>query len=175
MPSHYALIVTGKPIMVFWSYCQLTSKPKSYEVAESPHVVLPPMGIKACIVQNLRYATFDYPLQRINKMEKEDFKAHVQYDDWKGSVAADSADQEDFSDFLRDKGVLKEGEIVKGISFYSAEHFFDVEAFVSDDEHGLRREKVKMTLEEFFKTFKRFSVKISRNGELDDQDIEFEE
>lgn len=161
--------------MVFWSYCQLTSKPKSYEVAESPHVVLPPMGIKACIVQNLRYATFDYPQQRINKMEKEHFKAHVQYDDWKGSVAADSADQEDFSDFLRDKGILKEGEIVKGISFYSAERFFDVEAFVSDDEHGLRREKVKMTLEEFFKTFKRFSVKISRNGELDDQDIEFEE
>ena len=112
--------------MVFWSYCQLTSKPKSYEVAESPHVVLPPMGIKACIVQNLRYATFDYPQQRINKMEKEHFKAHVQYDDWKGSVAADSADQEDFSDFLRDKGVLKEGEIVKGISFYSAERFFDV-------------------------------------------------
>ncbi|WP_230350687.1 hypothetical protein [Lelliottia sp. WAP21] len=108
-------------------------------------------------------------------MEKEHFKAHVQYDDWKGSVAADSADQEDFSDFLRDKGVLKEGEIVKGISFYSAERFFDVEAFVSDDEHGLRREKVKMTIEEFFKTFKRFSVKISRNGELDDQEIEFEE
>lgn len=100
---------------------------------ESPHVVLPPTGIKACIVQNLGYATFDYPQQRINKMEKEHFKAHVQYDDWKGSVAADSADQEDFSDFLRDKGVLKEGEIVKGISFYSAERFFDVEAFVSDD------------------------------------------
>ena len=59
--------------MVFWSYCQLTSKPKSYEVAESPHVVLPPMGIKACIVQNLRYATFDYPQQRITKMEKENF------------------------------------------------------------------------------------------------------
>lgn len=49
--------------MVFWSYCQLTSKPKSYEVAESPHVVLPPMGIKACIVQNLRYAIFDYTQQ----------------------------------------------------------------------------------------------------------------
>lgn len=64
---------------------------------------------------------------------------------------------------------------MKGISFYSAERFFDVEAFVSDDEHALRREKVKITLEEFFKTFKRFSVKISRNGELDDQEIEFEE
>ena len=28
-------------------------------------------------------------------MEKEHFKAHVQYDDWKGSVAADSADQDE--------------------------------------------------------------------------------
>ncbi|AXO42074.1 hypothetical protein EYS39_14335 [Cronobacter sakazakii] len=30
-------------------------------------------GNKACIVQNLRYATFDYPQQRITKMEKENF------------------------------------------------------------------------------------------------------
>ena len=32
-----------------------------------------------------------------------------------------------------------------------------------------------MTFEEFFKTFKRFSIKLSRNGELDDQEIEFKE
>lgn len=32
-------------------------------------------------------------------MEKDHFKASAQYDDWKGSVAADGADQEDFSDF----------------------------------------------------------------------------
>ncbi|NIF34197.1 hypothetical protein F3J29_18900 [Enterobacter sp. Cy-643] len=106
-------------------------------------------------------------------MEKEHFKAHVQYDDWKGSVAADSADQEDFSDFLRNKGMLNDGEVVKGISFYSAERFFDVEAYVFDDNQELRREKVEMTFEEFFKTFKRFSIKISRHGELDDQEIDY--
>lgn len=58
-------------------------------------------------------------------MEKEHFKAAAQYDDWKGSVAADGADQGDFSEFLRVKGILKQDEIVKGISFYSAERFFD--------------------------------------------------
>ncbi|PKQ47921.1 hypothetical protein CXH12_19155 [Citrobacter portucalensis] len=108
-------------------------------------------------------------------MEKKHFKAAAQYDDWKGSVAADGADQNDFSEFLRVKGILKQDEIVKGISFYSAEHFFDVEAYVTDKQHGLRRERVEMTLEEFFKTFKRFSIKISRKGEFDDQDIEFKE
>lgn len=108
-------------------------------------------------------------------MEKEQFKAVAQYDDWKGSVAADGADQNDFSEFLRAKGILKQGEIVKGISFYSAEHFFDVEAYVTDDQHGLRKERVEMTLEEFFKTFKRFSIKISRKGEFENQEIEFKE
>ena len=108
-------------------------------------------------------------------MTKEHFKASTQYNDYKGTVAADRADQDSFSDFLRAKGILKEGEIVKGISFYSAERFFDVEAYVTDDQHGLRRERVEITLDEFFKTFKRFSIKLSRNGELDDQEIEFRE
>ncbi|EOG8192202.1 hypothetical protein ACLIVM_001010, partial [Klebsiella pneumoniae] len=99
-------------------------------------------------------------------MQKEHFKANTQYNDYKGTVAADRADQDSFSDFLRAKGILKEGEIVKGISFYSAERFFDVEAYVTDDQHGLRRERVEITLDEFFKTFKRFSIKLSRNGEL---------
>ena len=108
-------------------------------------------------------------------MQKEHFKANTQYNDYKGTVAADRADQDSFSDFLRVKGILKEGEIVKGISFYSAERFFDVEAYVTDDQHGLRRERVEITLDEFFKTFKRFSIKLSRNGELDDQEIEFRE
>ncbi|MGR7513305.1 hypothetical protein ACU60F_01775 [Klebsiella aerogenes] len=108
-------------------------------------------------------------------MQKEHFKANTQYNDYKGTVAADRADQDSFSDFLRAKGILKEGEIVKGISFYSAERFFDVEAYVTDDQQGLRRERVEITLDEFFKTFKRFSIKLSRDGELDDQEIEFRE
>lgn len=108
-------------------------------------------------------------------MPKEHFKAQAQYDDWKGTAAADRADQDNFSDFLRAQGIMNEGEIVKGISFYSAEHFFDIEAYITDGDYGLRREKVKMTFEEFFKTFKRFSIKLSRNGELDDKEIEFKE
>ena len=52
-------------------------------------------------------------------MTKEQFKAAAQYDDWKGSVAADELEKKNFSDFLRAKGILKQGEVVKGISVYS--------------------------------------------------------
>lgn len=108
-------------------------------------------------------------------MEKEYFKAAAQYDDWKGSVAADDLEKNNFSDFLRAKGILKQGEVVKGISFYSGVNRFDVEAYIADDKNVLRKEDIQMTLEEFFKTFKRFSIKISLKGEFDDQEIEFKE
>ncbi|HHU1792279.1 TPA: hypothetical protein ACUA5O_004511, partial [Escherichia coli] len=52
---------------------------------------------------------------------------------------------------------------------------FDVEAYIADDKNLLRKEDIQITLEEFFKTFKRFSIKISRKGEFDDQEIEFKE
>ncbi|HBQ1077028.1 hypothetical protein [Klebsiella pneumoniae] len=106
-------------------------------------------------------------------MQNEHFKASTQYNDFKGTVAADRADQGSFSDFLRARGILKQDEIVKGISFFSAENFFDVEAYIFDQAGELRRETVKITLTDFFNTFKRFSIKLSRNGELDDQEIEF--
>ena len=67
-------------------------------------------------------------------MQKEHFKANTQYNDYKGTVAADRADQDSFSDFLRAKGILKEGEIVKGISFFRTGNLFDVEAYIM--EHG---------------------------------------
>jgi hypothetical protein len=108
-------------------------------------------------------------------MTKEHFKAAAQYDDWKGSVAADELEKKNFSDFLRAKGILKQGEVVKGISVYSSVNRFDVEAYIADDKNALRKEDIQITLEEFFKTFKRFSINISRKGELDDQEIEFKE
>nr|WP_241830952.1 hypothetical protein [Klebsiella pneumoniae] len=95
--------------------------------------------------------------------------------DYKGTVAADRADQDSFSDFLRAKGILKEGEIVKGISFFRTGNLFDVEAYIMEQTGELRRENVQITLEDFFNTFKRFSIKLSRNGEFDDQEIEFKE
>ncbi|WP_250560335.1 hypothetical protein, partial [Escherichia coli] len=116
------------------------------------------------------------PLITHNKgkiMRKEYFKAAAQYDDWEGSVAADELEKKNFSDFLRVKGVLKQGEVVKGISLYSGEHRFDVEAYIADDKNVLRKEDIQITLEEFFKTFKRFSITISRKGEFEGQEIEF--
>ncbi|MFY4545113.1 hypothetical protein [Escherichia coli] len=106
-------------------------------------------------------------------MRKEYFKAAAQYDDWEGSVAADELEKKNFSDFLRVKGVLKQGEVVKGISLYSGEHRFDVEAYIADDKNVLRKEDIQITLEEFFKTFNRFSITISRKGEFEGQEIEF--
>ena len=108
-------------------------------------------------------------------MTKEQFEAAAQYDDWKGSVAADELEKKNFSDFLRAKGILKQGEVVKGISVYSGVNRFDVEAYIADDKNALRKEDIQITLGEFFKTFKRFSINISRKGELDDQEIEFKE
>lgn len=108
-------------------------------------------------------------------MQKEHFKANTQYNDYKGTVATDRADQDSFSDFLRAKGILKEGEIVKGISFFRTGNLFDVEAYIMEQTGELRRENVQITLEDFFNTFKRFSIKLSRNGEFDDQEIEFKE
>ncbi|MGD1235786.1 hypothetical protein [Klebsiella pneumoniae] len=80
-----------------------------------------------------------------------------------------------FSDFLRAKGILKDDEIVKGISFFRTGNLFDVEAYIMEQTGELRRENVQITLEDFFNTFKRFSIKLSRNGEFDDQEIEFKE
>jgi hypothetical protein len=107
-------------------------------------------------------------------MESENFKASAQYDDWKGTAAADDADQDDFSGYLRGIGKLTQNEVVVGISFYSAPNFTHVNAFISDDADRIRRITVPMSVEDFFKKFKRFSVYISRNGRFDGEEIEFE-
>lgn len=107
-------------------------------------------------------------------MERENFKASAQYNDWKGTAAADDADQDDFSDYLRSIGKLAEHEIVVGISFYSAPNFTHINAFISDGQDGLRRITVPMSVADFFQKFKRFSIYISRDGRFDGQDIEFE-
>lgn len=107
-------------------------------------------------------------------MESENFKASAQYNDWKGTAAADDADQDDFSDYLRGIGKLSDNEVVDGISFYSAPNFTHVNAYIRDNAGGLRRITVPMGVDDFFKKFKRFSIYISRDGRFDDQEIEFE-
>lgn len=107
-------------------------------------------------------------------MDRENFKASAQYNDWKGTAAADDADQNDFSDYLQSIGKLADHEIVVGISFYSAPNFAHVNAFISDGAECLRRITVPIGIAEFFEKFKRFSIYISRDGRFDGKEIEFE-
>ncbi|TCP30677.1 hypothetical protein [Sphingomonas sp. BK235] len=48
------------------------------------------------------------------------FVAGVQYDDFKGSVAADEADNNDLLDYLRQLGLAREGERLAGIRISSS-------------------------------------------------------
>ncbi|MCR3706748.1 MULTISPECIES: hypothetical protein [Citrobacter freundii complex] len=107
-------------------------------------------------------------------MENDIFKASVQYDDWKGSVAADDIDVGGFDSVLEKKGLKNEGEILFGIKFYSGVKFVLIEAIVGTDEQNLRKVDAEMTLEEFFKNFKRFSITLSRHGDLEDKSVSYE-
>lgn len=106
-------------------------------------------------------------------MESKSFKASSQYNDWNGSVAADGTDLGGFSSVLQKKGLISEGEGVFGIELYSCEKFVSIEAFVGTDEDNLRKVDVDMTLEEFFKNFKRFSATLSRKGGLEGKEISY--
>lgn len=105
-------------------------------------------------------------------MTKEIFKASAQYNDWQGTAAADDADQDDFSDYLRLIGKMDGQDRLLGISFYSAPNFTHVNAFISDDNDKIRRIAVPMSVDDFFKKFKRFSIFISRHGDLDGKNID---
>ena len=107
-------------------------------------------------------------------MERENFKASAQYDDWKGTVAADNADMNSFNSYLRDVGKIDKNEVAVGISFYSAPNFISVNAFISDGNENLRRIKVDLSITEFFEKFKRFSIYLSLGGLFDGKEIEFE-
>ncbi|MGQ5800924.1 hypothetical protein ACUNI4_26170 [Serratia sp. IR-2025] len=107
-------------------------------------------------------------------MTKKNFKASTQYNDWKGSAAADDAENDDFSDYLGSIGILNAQETVVGITFQSAPNFIDIDAFIKDTTTGnIRRINIPLSVDDFFKKFKRFSVYISRDGQLDGQDINF--
>lgn len=107
-------------------------------------------------------------------MTKKNFKASTQYNDWKGSAAADDAEKDDFSDYLGSIGILNAQETVVGITFQSAPNFIDIDAFIKDTTTGnIRRVNIPLSVNDFFKKFKRLSVYISRDGQLDGQDITF--
>lgn len=115
----------------------------------------------------------------------EIFKASVQYNDMTGTAAADRADFEAASDWLREREHMSDNEFLVGIKMFSGEnHNKDnidpvFVTFLITDENGLRaigadsaeyrtkRVDVDMGLMEFMALFKRFNVSLSSNGCLE--------
>ncbi len=116
-------------------------------------------------------------------------KSKTQYGDMKGSTTADRHDTRDIHQFLIEKGLIDEGDIVVGIDAYSGEVHkkrqdepLDVTILVSKasrvfatipDELAetgtLKVEKIdtQIPLNEFFGLFKRFSLTLSSKGNLE--------
>lgn len=110
----------------------------------------------------------------------EIFDASVQYDDWKGTVAADNNFDETFQGILTDRGLKTDDEIVVGASLYAGENgFVSIAAYlvnVADAENAKKYlddnpipnvKKVtvdNLSAAEFINLFKRFNVALSWKG-----------
>ena len=124
-------------------------------------------------------------------MLTENFHASVQYNDFKGSAAADLAGQDDISDWLEKNELKQDGEFLLGISFFAGENHgkhedpINVEVLlVVLGDHGnikaaidvhngpvqVRKVTTEMPLLVFFGLFKRFHVTLSSEGVLEGQE-----
>lgn len=128
-------------------------------------------------------------------MEQDKFHANVQYDDFKGTAAADHHDTKDISKYLSAQGLIAEGEFLVGIEAYATElmgnpKVTDVDVTVlltkyeghdnvqaavdSGEPLKVRRVKFQMPLTDFFTLFKRFKISISSHGMINNRDISFD-
>jgi len=122
----------------------------------------------------------------------ENFRASVQYNDLKGTAAADRHDKHDLTHYLEEKHLIQDGEMLVGIEMSSLEVHArnqDEEIYVAalvarypsfDNLQGamnagktlhVRRIRLEMKLNEFFGFFKRFQVSISNGGIMDGRQI----
>ena len=129
-------------------------------------------------------------------MTTDTFHASVQYNDFKGTSAADRADKGDADDWLEANEHKKPGEFLLGITLWAGEYHGKHEDPVSvtfllaslgdhdsvkkriesDGEPvEVRRVHVDMKLTEFFGLFKRFSVAFSAHGMLNDREYTYVE
>jgi len=127
-------------------------------------------------------------------MTTETFRASVQYNDWKGTSAADDADKNDASDWLRENGHIADGEFLLGIKMFAGENHGKHEdpAFVefltttpgdydnvksmiesSTGPIEVRSVKVQMNLIDFFGLFKRFEATLSRDNMLEGHEYHY--
>ena len=129
-------------------------------------------------------------------MGQENFHASVQYNDLKGSAAADRHDQRDMSRYLEQQGLIQEGEWLVGIQMWSGEvhgeeqekpvfvtalvtrgdGYDNVKAAVnSGNPLSVRKIRLEMTLPQFFGLFKRFEICLSSDGLIEQCEISFDD
>lgn len=121
-------------------------------------------------------------------MAKENFKASVQYNDLKGSAAADRADFDDAEKWLSEKARIQDGEHLVGIKVFIGDSHGDcnetifVEFLIDldlrdiqrlpgteDSPVELKRVRADMSINEFFSLFKRFEITLSPDGDLENK------
>ena len=121
----------------------------------------------------------------------ETFKASVQYDDLKGSVAADRADMTDAGKWLEDNGHISSEEFVIGISMWTGDNHGqhidpvsvkfliselnnheNIPAMIEASGENLQVKvlRLDMNIADFFALFKRFEITLSNNGLLEGKD-----
>ena len=127
-------------------------------------------------------------------MPTETFHASVQYGDWKGTSAADRADQGDADDWLEAHGHKKANEFLLGITLWAGENHgkhkdpvYVTFLLASARDHdnvkaqiesartpvAVRKVQVEMKLVEVFGLFKRFSVAFSSHGMLNEREYTY--
>lgn len=129
-------------------------------------------------------------------MPTSTLRAGVQYNDWTGTAAADSGDQQNIYKWLEAKNLIQPNEFLLAFEFWSGENHNGVHkgplrchaVFASTTGHDdvkqmiavsvgpvpLRRIDFDMDTAEFFGLFKRFSVAMSSHGMLDaDRDYSY--
>lgn len=124
------------------------------------------------------------------------FKAGVQYDDWKGTAAADDLDRGSLRTILIDRGLIDEGDFPIAVEVWVGENGGGepkppvISVFVAEGMRGadtakeflersadpldLKKVELELSLTEFFGLFKRFSIVIGRRG-LAIEDREYRE
>ncbi len=128
-------------------------------------------------------------------MSKDNFSASAQYNDFKGSAAADHADLSAAGDWLKKAGVINHGELLVGYEMYVSPGLSvasgtitistsfllattdGLDAFAervkSGEDISLRKVSRDLSPVEFFSLFKRFNVTLSSNGILESRDYNY--
>lgn len=125
-------------------------------------------------------------------MRTEEFRAGVQYNDSKGTAAADDHDSLALSHYMQSQGLIQNGETIVGVKMFSGEVHGSVQnqpvsvtayviaaagfegaarALESDGPLDVREIRFDIDLAKFFGLFKRFEIAISRYDELGGREL----